>query len=443
MTGTIPTEIGLIKTLKRFSVSQNQLVGKIPSGFAESVKMEELNVDNNQLTGTLPDIFSNLNKLKQLYVNNNELNGAIPSSIWNVSSLKSLRLIDNQLSGTVPDTYCKSMLELHVDNSLYFMNAPKVTCSCCERSCRLWDPIWNPSAGAEICPEENILNLRNDFEISPTNVTDIHSNETTDPNDGICSAPTGCYLVQGLDLTDRLKPKEWFFGYSRKENSIVMSDPSDPVCDAIEICGMKIHSNDPRRSFVDYVGQIGLNAKNLIHDTESDQHHVFCQMIDGGKSDSPINHLNECDGTLLQFYVINLLFRSTKYQDFNDSFVSTDDLCSLNQIECDDDQKFIEEINLHDQKLEGTLIREIGLLQSLKKLDLSENQLKGTINGAILKNNLPNLEIINLANNSFEGTISELLMSHPTLRELKLSNNNFVGTLPPNFSCPSNLSKYL
>ena len=81
----------------------------------------------------------------------------------------------------------------------------------------------------------------------------------------------------------------------------------------------------------------------------------------------------------------------------------------------------------------------MGHITVLIMTDLSNNQMKGTIDNGIL--NLPNLEIFNLNNNLFEGQIPSTLLSYSSLKTINLTSNLFVGTLPFSFPYPSTLSK--
>ena len=56
------------------------------------------------------------------------------------------------------------------------------------------------------------------------------------------------------------------------------------------------------------------------------------------------------------------------------------------------------------------LINEIVLLESLKKNDLSNNQMKGTIDNGVFNEKLPNLEILNVNKIFFEGEIPSKLL---------------------------------
>ena len=250
--------------------------------------------------------------------------------------------------------------------------------------------------------------------------------------DDVCPSP--CYEIE-------LNEKEWHFGYSNTSKSIVSSDPNNPICDAVNICGKLIDSYHPRRIILNYFMQTLVSNSSILHDTTSYEHKALCWMMGDENDLGDIDYLVECDGTLLQFCIIGLFFSSTNYLSSLDSFSSSGHLCDISGIKCDANKKFIEELNLHDKNLIGTLNSEIGLLQRLQKIDLSANKLNGTIDDAIL--NLPNMEVFDITSNSFEGnteTIQKLLL-RPFLKSLHISSNLFVGSLPSSIPYPSTLGR--
>ena len=129
------------------------------------------------------------------------------------------------------------------------------------------------------------------------------------------------------------------------------------------------------------------------------------------------------------------------YLDFLSPFSSAGHLCDLKGIDCDENNKFIEAINFHNKSLTGNLNTEIGLIESVKKICLSNNELKGKIDEAIFFEKLPNLETFDINSNSFEGEIPKTSLSHPSLKEFNLTSNLFVGTLPSSLLYPSILGQ--
>ena len=441
LTGSIPTHIGLMSSLIDVWLRNNKLAGQVPTEISNWKDVRFLYIDSNKLTGTLPDVFDNFSQMQSLYAYDNSFTGEIPSSIWRVDSLIVLDLLNNDLHGSVPDDFCHKTYVLQLEDSSWFSDLPKVNCSCCEKSCQFWDAVLNPTGTNTNCPFDNILVLFDPFDINhsiyPTYIKDVHTSDTLDtPYEGICSSPTGCYEVRGQDWNDGKKEKEWFFGYSGRSRSIVSSDPKNPICDAVEICGQSIDSNHPRRKIVNYFMKNLISNSSILYDSASYEYKALCWIIE----QQNVNDLNECDGTLFQFCVMGLFFSSTNYLDSLDYFNS---LCDISGIECDASNKFVKDLNFRDKNLTGFLNTEIGLLESLKKFDVSNNKLKGTINGDTFHEKLPKLEIFDINNNSFEGEIPKTLLSHPSLKAMNLSTNLFVGTLPSSFDKSTTLGKSL
>eukprot|EP01018_Ginkgo_biloba_P040432 Gb_05285 [translate_table: standard] len=135
MNGSFPTWIVTQDWLRFLDLSDNNLVGRIPSwiwdisselfhlnlsrnhleGPLISNRMSELDVSFNKLSGSLPlhfgipehfgkvpKQFGRLQYLQSLRIQDNKLNGSLPSSITNCSQLQVLDLRNNAFTGTIP-----------------------------------------------------------------------------------------------------------------------------------------------------------------------------------------------------------------------------------------------------------------------------------------------------------------------------------------------------
>jgi Leucine-rich repeat (LRR) protein len=128
-TGTIPDTLGNLKALQILSLSNNQLVGPIPSNLTNigstNSTLQQLRVSNNQLNGTIPDLsslfsltivdFSNnpyaqqpypvwLNQttnLETIIMENCNLIDQLPADVLGYPKLEVLRLANNQLNGSL------------------------------------------------------------------------------------------------------------------------------------------------------------------------------------------------------------------------------------------------------------------------------------------------------------------------------------------------------
>ncbi|XVF65979.1 hypothetical protein PTKIN_Ptkin09bG0294000 [Pterospermum kingtungense] len=92
---------------------------------------------------------------------------------------------------------------------------------------------------------------------------------------------------------------------------------------------------------------------------------------------------------------------------------------------------------LNGNKLSGTLPDELGLLSNLDRFQIDENNISGQIPRTFA--NLSSVKHFHFNNNSLSGQIPPELSQLSTLLHLLLDNNNLYGYLPPDFSNLPNL----
>ncbi|KAG4192694.1 hypothetical protein ERO13_A07G169900v2 [Gossypium hirsutum] len=119
ITGSIPKEIGNIKSLKFLLLSGNQLTGPLADklGFLPNFLMFQ--VDLNQITGSLPKSFVNLISCKHFHMNNNSISGQIPSELSSMPALIHFLLDNNNLMGNLPPEFSQmpKLRILQLDNN--------------------------------------------------------------------------------------------------------------------------------------------------------------------------------------------------------------------------------------------------------------------------------------------------------------------------------------
>ena len=142
--GTLPTQIGLLTTLKAFTIQsygetdwgqrlKGSLGGTIPTQVGHLSELRSLNLDNNQVVGTIPTEVGLLPALTDLYLSYNLLSGTIPEEITGLTRLEFIGARGGQppddiegsalksattgnqlqaLSGTIPDTLGSKLAKL-------------------------------------------------------------------------------------------------------------------------------------------------------------------------------------------------------------------------------------------------------------------------------------------------------------------------------------------
>ena len=113
VSGTIPTEIGLLSKLSSLSFSENMLTGPLPTEIGLLTKLTTLLLDRNSLAGPLPTEIGKLSSLATLQLNANLFTGAIPNelALANLPCLHTCRFTISQCLAaysafTNPDSYC-------------------------------------------------------------------------------------------------------------------------------------------------------------------------------------------------------------------------------------------------------------------------------------------------------------------------------------------------
>ena len=81
MVPIIPTEIGLITTLKIIEVGVTDLKGTLPTELGQLTELQRLVILKSDITGTIPTELGLLTKLTRLSMVENSLTGTLPSEL--------------------------------------------------------------------------------------------------------------------------------------------------------------------------------------------------------------------------------------------------------------------------------------------------------------------------------------------------------------------------
>jgi len=106
ITGSIPSEIGLLSSLERLYMHYGALTGTIPTEMGAMESLTHLIFDFNDLTGTIPSEMGKLINLKRLDLAYNFLTSTIPTELGKLSNLTTVYCQNNMLTGVMPDEVC-------------------------------------------------------------------------------------------------------------------------------------------------------------------------------------------------------------------------------------------------------------------------------------------------------------------------------------------------
>lgn len=99
ITGTLPTEIGLLTLLQELKIATSDLQ-ETPDGTCSSAELNP----NGCLRGPIPTEIGNLINLQFLWLYENSLTGTLPPEMGNLMDLRELVIDTNQFFGSMPDS---------------------------------------------------------------------------------------------------------------------------------------------------------------------------------------------------------------------------------------------------------------------------------------------------------------------------------------------------
>ncbi|KAH9768687.1 protein kinase domain-containing protein [Citrus sinensis] len=102
--GHIPPTLGRLSELKILNLSLNSLVGNIPSNVGHLTQLTTLAIASNRMNGSILLGIGSLKVLQVLDLSRNEIGGSIPSTLGHLKWLRSVDLSQNKLVGPIPSS---------------------------------------------------------------------------------------------------------------------------------------------------------------------------------------------------------------------------------------------------------------------------------------------------------------------------------------------------
>lgn len=105
LTGTIPTEVGVLTNLIFIDLDFNQLSGSLSPELLSLSSLTQLDLNNNELTGDVSGI-GVFPDLEFLQIHDNQFTGTIPPSLGDSTKLTAFTLHETSIGGTMPESIC-------------------------------------------------------------------------------------------------------------------------------------------------------------------------------------------------------------------------------------------------------------------------------------------------------------------------------------------------
>lgn len=121
LTGQIPDSINALKDLTLLDLSYNKLSGPLPGSLKSLVSLQALILKGNPMgLGMIPgNVFEGMKSLMMLILSNMNLSGPIPASLGHLPNLRVLHLDGNHFNGSIPTSFkdLKNLSELRLNDN--------------------------------------------------------------------------------------------------------------------------------------------------------------------------------------------------------------------------------------------------------------------------------------------------------------------------------------
>ncbi|XP_028772045.1 receptor-like protein kinase [Neltuma alba] len=403
--GNIPPEIGNCKSLKSLRLYSNQLGGAIPNELGRLSKLEDLELYFNHLTGEIPLTIWKIPNLEHVLLHNNSLSGKLPSEMTELKHLKNISLFDNQFSGPIPQSLGinSSLMKLDLMNNKFTGGIPPNLCF--GKQLRTLSLGLNQLQGGIPQDLGRCATLRR-LVLNENNLSGSIPEFEGDQN-----------LIY-MDIS---------------RNNISGEIPSS-LGNCTNLTALILSTNNITGPIPSELGNLWpLQVLNLAHNNLEGplpQQLSYCTKMD--TFDVGFNFINGSFPSSMRSWkaLTVLILRENRFSGVIPSFFS--EYVQLLQLQLGGNmfggkipasmgslQNLLYGLNLSANKLTGEIPLEIGKLKKLQILDISLNNLTGSIH---VLGDLSSLTEVNISHNSFVGALPEWNIQH-----LNLLPSSFIG----------------
>ncbi|KAL9247231.1 hypothetical protein vseg_020684 [Gypsophila vaccaria] len=411
LSGLLPDDIYGLKSLVELSIPANNISGTIREEMLGLTNLKIINLYSNSFSGTIPRDIGKLTKLEQLQLHINKLSGTIPPSLMNCTNLVKLILRVNALEGNISALDFSRLVRLQtldLGNNHLTGNIPESIFLC--KSLTAVRVAINNLTG-QISP--NVLNL-------PSLTFLSLSNNSFTNISGALTILSGCKNLATLTMSKNfynefLPGEESFIGPEGFRNLQVFAMGGCSLRGTVPEWLVNLQSlevfdlsfNEMTGTIPEWLGSYpSFFYLDLTMNRLTGEFPMQLVRLPALISEKAANKLKRSYLELPVFVAPN----NASNQQYNQLAILPP------------------AIYLKGNLLTGTIPVEIGQLQNLHVLDLSDNGFSGSIPPEF--SNLTSLEMLDLSQNNLTGEIPPSLQSLNFLSEFNVSHNNLEGQIP-------------
>ncbi|KAL9323528.1 hypothetical protein ACSQ67_008385 [Phaseolus vulgaris] len=512
ISGYLPLRINGLRKLRVLNLGFNRIIGEVPSSIASLESLEVLNLAGNELNGSVPGfvgrftgVYLSFNqfsgnvppeigehcwKLEHLDLSGNSLVQGIPVSLGNCGRLRTLLLYSNLLEEGIPGELgkLKRLEVLDVSRNTLSGSVPRALGNCSELSVLVLSNLFDVrgDAAGDFGKLGSVNDEVNYFEGSiPVEVFSL-------PKLRILWAPMvnlegsfkgnwgGCQSLEMVNLAQNFFNGEFpnqlgvckrlhFLDLSGNNLTGVLSGELHVPCMSVfDVSGNMLSGSVPDFSNTDCRPVPSSNG-DLFEDgnVSSPYASFFLSMslpiphdrlgkkngytfLVGGNiltGSFPTYLFEKCDG--LDALLLNASYnkitghipsnisrmcRSLKFLD-----VSGNQLAGTIPVDLGNVVSLVS-LNLSRNQLQGQIPTSLGQMKNLKFLSLAGNKLNGSIPTSL--GQLYSLEVFDLSSNSLTGEIPKAIENMRNLTDVLLNNNNLSGHIPDGLAYVTTLSAF-
>lgn len=381
--GIIPSQLGNLKNLNRLDLTSNYLISPLPNELKSLSSLSYLAIGTNNFQESFPLFLKSLTNLTDLWLRNNQFKGTIyPSFFSSLLLIQNIDLINNQIEGEIPSEIglCSNLIKLSIERNEFTSSLP--------------------TEMGRLFLLETLEMRINHF--NGTIPTEIGFCKNLKLFSGSFNSFSGSIPTELLNL----KNLQWL---DFMNNQLFGTIPPFylPYLRNIYLSFNFLNGTIPSSIFNQntfYLGNIELNH-NLLTGTLPNWSNLWISKIDVSS--------NQLSGSIPS---------SSRFPDtFN---------IQMNQFNgtIPSNLRGITTLNIGDNKLTGTFPSQI----SSKTIIVSRNFISGTLSPTFQLD--PSVIQFDISDNQLSGTLPPLMFERSQAKKIDLSGNLFTGEFPSVFS---------